>query len=177
MRNERSLESQIGLLFASIRGKGRSIMRICLIVALVLALPASFASAVQAQSAADEATIREAYDQRIAAYNAHDAEAYMAFFDDDCTSGWDGAPCLAAFRKAGGFPEEQKTSRAKLLEHIGVEFITPDIAIHRYTFEGSGGLDADGKPLPPTRTQRAEVFVRKGGKWLLAVRLGQPIEE
>jgi ketosteroid isomerase-like protein len=142
---------------------------VCLLLA---AVPAT------AQIAADKAAIRQANEQRLAAWNAKDVKAYLPFFDEDCTNGWAGGPCAATPRDTGAFAETQKNAQVKILEDIGIVFVTPDVAIHRYTHESSGLLDEeDGKPLPPQKAQRANVFVRKGGKWLLAVFLMQPIEE
>jgi hypothetical protein len=131
------------------------------------------AAQVMAQSAADEAAVREANEQRIDAWNAKDENAYPAFLHDDCTSGFDGAPC-----SAGAFREEWKNAKLKVVDDKGIVFITPDVAIYRYTQEGSGFVDANGNPTPPGRNQTLRVFVKKDDKWLVAMAGPmQPVEE
>ena len=151
-----------------------------------------------AQSTADEAAIREANEQRIAAWHAKDVKAYLAFYDDDCTQDWTGGPCMAEIRESGEFPEAWKTgagrwdtsgttcmnchnananAKIKVDKEIGIAFITPDVAILRYTTENTGFLDADGKPVPPGKLQYATVYGKKDGKWLIASLLFQMIEE
>ena len=121
------------------------------------------AAPVMAQSAADEAAIKKANEQWTAAYNAKDADAYLAFFDKDCTAGWTGGPCNAGIKERGEIPQN---ARAKIIKQGDVVFITPDVAIFRDSWEGARRKD-----------QRASVFVKKGGKWLLATRFNRPIEE
>jgi len=151
-------------------------MRTFLVSVVLVAPLVAVTAMVQAQSAADEAAIRQANEQRITVWNAKDVKAYLTFFDEDCTEGWVAGPC-AADPRAGAFPETAKNARLTIPDETGVVFIAPDVAVLRYTYEGSGFLNADGKPEPPGKTQRAEVFVRKGGKWLLAARFSQPVEE
>ena len=79
---------------------------------------------VAAQSAADEAAVRKAIEQRVTAYNAKDAKAFLASTDEDCET-WSGNPCNAAIRESGIIPPGQY----KLTEEIGLVFITPDVAI------------------------------------------------
>ena len=126
---------------------------------------------VMAQSAADEAAIKKANADRIAVWNAKDANAYPAFFDKDCTASFDGGPC-----GADAFPEEWKNAKIRVVKDIGIAFITPGVAILRYTTENTGFLDANGKPGPPGKSQNARVYVKKDGKWLMATSF-QLIEE
>ncbi len=127
---------------------------------------------VTADQAADETAIREANEQRIAVWNAKDAKAYPAFFDKDCTDSFDGGPC-----SADAFQEATKNAKLRVVKDAGVVFITPDVAILRYTTEDSGFVDADGKPQPPGKSQYARVYVKKDGKWLMATSFFQTIEE
>jgi ketosteroid isomerase-like protein len=127
--------------------------------------------------AAEEAAIRKANEERTAVYNVRDANAYMAFFDEDCTTGWTSGPCLADIKESGDFPEQSSDAQAQILEQGDVAFITPEVAILRDSWEGSGALDENGEPLPPRSNQRASVFVKKQGKWLIAARFNRPIEE
>ncbi len=150
----------------------RTFITLTIAIALLIAV-----APVMADQAADEAAIKKAHEQRIAAYNAKDVKAYLTFFDEDCTNAYNGNSCGANIRESGEFPEARKTNQVKKLEERSIVFITPDTAIHRYVAGITGRLDADGKPLPPGKAERANVFVRKGGKWLLAVTFRRLMEE
>ncbi len=120
---------------------------------LAVALLASFTPNVAAQSVADEVAVRTATEQRIAIWNAKDVKAYLALLDEDCED-WLGNPCAAGLRESGEFPATSKNARGRIYEEIGVQFITSDVAIHKYRAEWTGYLDADGKPLPPIKNLR-----------------------
>jgi ketosteroid isomerase-like protein len=120
---------------------------------------------VIAQSAADEAAIKKANEDRLTAYNAKDVKAYLPFMDVDCRNGFNGNPCSAAARESGEFPEGQKTAQIRILKEGDIQFITPDVAVYRYTMEltGTGSPDVDGNH------EAARVYVKRDGKWLVAV--------
>jgi hypothetical protein len=69
--------------------------------------------------------------------------------------------------------EEQKGTKANPAEEIGLIFVTPHVAIYKGRGEFTGDVDADGKPLPATRTLVAMVFVKKNKKWLRAAWFGK----
>ena len=78
------------------------------------------------------------------------------------TSAWNGA---------------QPDLQANMTEEIGIVFVTPDVAIHKYRYEITGRVDSDGKPLPPQKYLNARVLVKKNGKWLYTAVFARPIEE
>ncbi len=65
--------------------------------------------------------------------------------------------------------QETFNGQVNIVEKGDVVFITPDVAVYRFTSEYSGYVDEDGKPLPPGKGQAVRVYVKKDGKWLLAV--------
>ena len=109
----------------------------------------------------------------MAAYNKHDFKAFAALHVEDFEN-WDGTAKGRASLEKLTLPE---SFEAKLLDEIGIVFVTPDVAIYKYRFEMTGDVDAEGKPLPPTKRLSARVFVKKNGKWLHAAAFARPIEE
>jgi hypothetical protein len=69
-----------------------------------------------------------------------------------------------------------KDFQIKLLDEIGIVFVTPDVAIHKHNDEVTGSIDADGKPLPPDKRISARVFVKKNGRWLFSTQFYRSIE-
>ncbi len=128
--------------------------------------------------AAEEAAIREAMEQMYAGANAHDVAAYTALMDENFES-WDGSvKGLAAWSKnISDSWESEKDIQYNLLDEIGIQFMTPEVAIFKLYDEVTGSLDADGKPQPPYKRLVARVFVKKNGQWLYAALFLQPIEE
>lgn len=143
---------------------------VCLLFAAVPAV---------ADQAADEAAIKKANDRRLAAWHAKDVKVYLSYFTKDCTSNFAGGPCGGGLvRESGKFPETWKNAKIEILKKGDVSFVTSDVAVLRYTSESSGFVDADGKPEPTGKDQIVGVYVKKEGKWLVAVhRLIRPIEE
>jgi len=128
---------------------------------------------VMADQAADEAAIREVVKQAIAAFNKHDAKG-MAAFDVENIESWDGK--RKGRKQISEFLASMK-GQYKQLDEIGIIFVTPDAAIFKEHGENTGGIDADGKPLPPQKALEAWVLVKKNGKWLAAAIFTRPIEE
>ena len=156
-------------------------MRTFLILAVLVSISVSFAPAVQAQSAADEAAVREAAKQWIAAANAHDAKAIAkataALVTEDYEF-WGGTvKGRAAYEKWLSEFFTGQHVHVKQLEEIGIVFVTPDVAIYKARNEWSGFVDEDGKPIPPAKNLRANVYVKQGGKWLVAATFWRTIEE
>jgi hypothetical protein len=128
--------------------------------------------------AAEEVAVRNAMETTRTAYNNHDVKAYIAMCDESIEE-WDGSvKGRAAWEKmvAEGL-ERQKDCQNQQLEEIGIVFITPEVAIHKCREETSNYLDADGKPLPPSKRLAARVLVKKNGKWLYTASFSRPIEE
>ena len=131
---------------------------ICL---LLVSVPA------MADQASDEAAIRAATEKFQDAMNKHDIEAVSALFDENFQS-WTGdrKSRADAVKFAKMRFERQKAHQRKLSKEVGIDFITPDIAIHKYYEEWTGWIGADGKTQPPTKTFTGCLYVRKNGNWL-----------
>ena len=133
---------------------------------------------VMADQAADEAAIRAAVEQMFAAGNKHDAKALMSLCIEDF-EGWSGeTKGRAAWEEyMSGFFSRQKDLQYEMVDEIGIVFVTPDVAIYKFREKTTGLLDADGKTLPERKRLRADVYVKKDGKWLAATFFTRPIEE
>jgi hypothetical protein len=133
---------------------------------------------VTAQSAADEAAVREAAKGANAAWNKQDIEAFSARVDERAET-WGGTikGKKATLDNALQSWERQKDGQWKLLEEIGVAFVTSDVAIYKTRYETSGFRDSSGNPEPPAKVLVAQVMVKRNGKWLQNVFLSRPIEE
>jgi hypothetical protein len=59
-----------------------------------------------------------------------------------------------------------KDIKVELLEDLGVVFLTPDVAVHKFYEGGSGWLDEDGNPTPPGKGLRALTYIRNNGTWV-----------
>jgi ketosteroid isomerase-like protein len=102
---------------------------------------------VMAQSAADESAVREATKQYMAAFNKNDVKAMLALLDEKCEPWLGDYKGKAAFEKRWEMRIAQSPNRkVKLTEEIGIVFLSPDFAIHKFLEEYSGWHDEDGKP-------------------------------
>jgi uncharacterized protein (TIGR02246 family) len=131
-----------------------------------------------ADQAEDEAAIRKVVEQIYAAMNKHDAKAYAAVCAEDFET-WEGdIKGRAAMEEVmSGVFANAKDIQFKLLDEIGIVFVTPDVAIYKHNDEITGSLDDDGDPLPPNKRLSARVFVKKNGRWLFASHFFRTIEE
>jgi len=133
-----------------------------------------------ADQAADEAAIRNAEEEYIVTWNAHDGKALCATCVEEYES-WNGnVNGRPACEKYYGenFAGPWKNFQVKLSEEVGVVFVTPDVAIYKARYAHSGGFDREGKALPAGKVLYARVYVKKNGKWLGAHgQLVRPIEE
>ena len=129
--------------------------------------------------AAEESDIRDVVEQLYAAMNKHDAKGYLALCDEDFEI-WDGTVkgkvALEEYLSTDVWGR-QPDIQWKLVDEIGIVFVTPDVAIYKERDEPTGRLDADGKPLPPAKRLIARVFVKKSGEWFQSMFLGMPIEQ
>ena len=141
---------------------------VCLLLASVPAM---------ADQAEDEAAIRKMQQQIMAAHAKQDAKAIAALMDEDFQN-WDGTvKGRAAEEKQRRENFERQKVQAKILDEIGIVFVTPEVAIYKFRVEITGSLDADGKPLPPLKMLYASVCVKKNDKWLRAAVFNRPVEE
>ncbi len=133
---------------------------------------------VMAQSAADEAAVRDATEKYMAAYNNNDVKAMVALLDEKCETWRGDRKGRAAFAKTAEERFAQSPNRkVKLSEEIGIVFLSPDFAIHKFVEEHSGWLDEDGKPQPTFEALRGFVYMKKDGKWLRGAQFWTRVEE
>ena len=152
-------------------------MKYLMILAIGVCLLLTSAPAT-ADQAADEAAIREASKKIEAAFNAHDAKASVAMYDETIEM-WDGTYKGRAEQEKAYveyFKSGLKNAKMTPLEEIGIVFVTPDVAIHKMRREMTGMVDEDGKAMPDAKHIHARVFVKRDGKWLLAAYFSNPIE-
>jgi len=148
-----------------------------ILFSVFVALFSSVAQAITVQ-AEDEASIRKVMGRLEAAYNNHDAKAFAALYTEDCEN-WDGA------RKGRQAYENYfserfkrlKDIRVKLLEEIGIVFVTASVAIYKARHEVTGSVDEDGNRRPPYKIFEANVLVKRSGRWLISTSFSRRLEE
>jgi uncharacterized protein (TIGR02246 family) len=148
----------------------REIMRTFIALTIILLFAAM---PVMAQSAADEAAIREVVKQINVAFNKSDAKAMASYIVEDFEN-W---PGTRKGRKQVSENWASAEGQYKQLDEIGIIFVTPDVAIFKEHGEETGFLDSDGKPLPTEKVLESWVAVKKNGKWLLAAIFTRAIED
>ncbi len=153
-------------------------MRYFLTLAMVVVLLVSVTPAVFSQSG-DEAAIRKASKIASESLNGGDVKAHADVY----------AVPFETFQETQGRATHEKNHKEtiehdkssqrqrKMLDEINLVFLTPEMAIHKYRQERTGGLDDDGKSLPPAKTIVARVYVKEGGKWLTRAVFTTPIVE
>jgi len=158
--------------------KKEVVMRTVLVLVVLVALSVAISPAVEAQSTADEAAVRKATEQWFAALNARDAKAAAAL-TDEINENWAGEVKGRAAREESLRTrfERMPDAQDEMLEDMGVVFVTPDVAVHKFGERHLGRLDADGKPLQPVSGWRAHVYVKKSGRWLRAAQFWRVVEE
>ncbi len=129
--------------------------------------------------AAEEAAIREAFEEFKTAYNNHDAKGMPSFFLDETLVLWrEEVKGRAAIEKDyEDIFERNKGIHAEVVEDFGILFVSPTVALWRATVEYTGVYDADGEPEPPWKSRGALVMVKKEGQWRDAAMLERPITE
>ena len=118
--------------------------------------------------AVEEAAIRQVESSYNDAWNRHDAKAAAAFFAKDyapVSEKVSERPANHEKSLAAVF-DRHKEHQRKLLEEIGIVFITPDAAIYKGWREVSGWVDNNGKLMPPGNQLFLRVFRKENGKWL-----------
>ena len=130
---------------------------------------------------ADEIAIRETMEKSINGLNNHDIEAHLSTLIEDYET-WSGRGELKAREK--NFTELwkwQKSAMYKVVEELGISFISPDVALYRARYERTGQIEKDGTPIPRNEWQGVWILAKKGGKWLgkwlIAAWYTRPIEE
>ncbi len=70
-----------------------------------------------------------------------------------------------------------KDIQVKLIEEIGIVFVTASVAIYKARHEVTGSVDEDENPRPPYKIIEANVLTRNSGRWLIATSFSRRIEE
>lgn len=144
---------------------------ICLAAMLAIAgVPAPQPEAVpQFDSMAEEAAVRQAIEQALAALNDHDAKALAALYVEDYET-WDGEiKGIAAYQQyySDTF-EKQKGFKYEFQKEIGLIFLKPDVALYKGRGVFTDMLDDDGSALPPQEYRHAWILTKENGKWRIA---------
>jgi uncharacterized protein (TIGR02246 family) len=119
---------------------------------------------------AERAAVRNVEKKLVDAWNAHDAKAIVAEYTEE-TEGWEGAvKGRAAIEQylTKAFEGPFKNVQTKLIDEIGIVFVTPEVAIFKGRYENSEMLDEEGNALPDAKLLYAQVYVKKNGRWLAA---------
>ncbi len=137
---------------------------VCLIFSLSL---------VFADQKEDEATIKKVVVDIFDTWNAKDGKGMAAHFEDG-TINFLGAGKSKDFENAAN--NRRPDNKAKLIEEMGVVFLTPDVAIERRITEYSAATLPDGKTsLVWNRT--ASVLMKKNGKWIIVAQFARPMTD
>ena len=133
---------------------------------------------VLADQAADEAAIREATKQAIETINKGDVKAHVALYTDPFeVFGSTNSLATHAKNHTNWIESDKDLQRhTKMLDEVAIVFLAPDIAIHQYRAEFTGGRDDDDKPIATEKTFVARVYARKDGKWMTRAYFATPIE-
>jgi uncharacterized protein (TIGR02246 family) len=145
-------------------------MRKFSIFMVIVALLASITPVMSGQSAEDEAAIKKVVEQLYAALNKKDIKAAFALCDENFEdySGTLKGREANEKRWMPIFETRFKNVQYKPIEEIGIQFITPDVAIYKDSYDFTGALDKDGNTLPSSKWSNAHVLVKKDSKWMYA---------
>ena len=100
--------------------------------------------------AAEETAIRAWMKDYESAFNRHDVKAIVAQFDENW-EGWDGTQTRATYEKSRTeIMKRQKDGQVKLLDEIGLVFVTPDIA---GVLAAAARTEKEAKADPPLLTR------------------------
>ena len=126
----------------------------------------------------DEAAIRKVHEHAYAGVKALDAKAWLATATEDIETWTGGLKGRAAIEKYySEYWGKNKELKFKMVDDIGIVFVTPDVAIYKFRDEVSGALDADGNTRQPYKRLMAVPYVKKNGKWLWTTWFSRIIEE
>ena len=155
-------------------------MRYLMIMILTVGVWLFFATApATAQSAADEAAVREALTQLETAYNNHDEKAVAGLWGDTAIEYRRETKGREAIEKrlAGIFDRHKRSIKYQVLEELGFAFLTPEVALVRQRVVFTNRFDADGASLPDNNELVAIVFVKKNNTWKMGAILENTIDE
>ena len=145
-------------------------MRRLLVLLVFIFLFSNVGPMAGGQSAEDEAAIQKLVKQAYTNLNNHDMEAQFALMDENFENFNAKLKGREANQKfwAEVFKTRFKNVKYKQLEEIGIQFITPNVAIYKDRYEFTGALDKEGNPWPKSTWNNAYVLVKKDGKWKYA---------
>jgi hypothetical protein len=126
---------------------------------------------------AEEAAIREVWDEIIAMFNGHDAGGWAALFDESFVR-WEGDVKGPAAEEAymAEFFEHQPDVEYGQLDEIGLVFVTPEVAIYRTFGQVSNVVGSDGSRVPPNQILEGWIFVKRSDSWKVATYFLRPVE-
>jgi uncharacterized protein (TIGR02246 family) len=137
---------------------------------VVLTLWFDLSAGAHAQGAAADEQVRAVATRWEMAWNNHDMKALAALFTDDADFVNVGA------RHWKGRAEIEKEHAARLNQfvdsvwstlRVGVQFLTPDVALAHIAWSLRGDKDPDGTARPSREGLFTWVVVRQGGQWLV----------
>lgn len=140
---------------------------------ILAAMPALAVAALtlpaHAQSAADEAAIRDVIVEMTEGFNRHDAIASTRVYTPDAdlvTVRGERFRGTIGFQKglAGIFATRAREATQRTL-NVSVRFIRPDVVLAHVTNELSGLIGPDGQRPAPHQELCLRVFVKNDGKW------------
>ena len=139
---------------------------ICLALALMPACVPAPESEVDLE--AEERVIRELWEEVLAVYESRDAKAMADMCDEPFLNfGIVHRDRESIESQWEGFLGSLQDTRLNILEDIGLEFVTPEVAILQARIEFTNlPPDADGNPQRPRQFFAANVVVKKDGRWL-----------
>lgn len=131
----------------------------------------------EADLEAEEQAVREVAQAVLAAYENRDSKTMVDMCDEpfmNLGTVFRGRDSMQATFEA--FFAGLGATRLNILEEIGLEFVTPEVAILQTRFEFTNRPpDADGNPQPPEQYYDANVYVKKDGRWLRKAAFLRPI--
>lgn len=139
----------------------------------VIALTATAAlTTFGADRSTDEAAIREAVQMRQQlAWNQHDAKAYAALFTEDGdvvnVVGWWWRGRAEIEKKLTDAFAFVFRGSALTIQHVGIRFLAPDVAVAHAYWTMSGARTSPTIPQPREGLQTL-VVQKRGGKWMIA---------
>lgn len=137
------------------------------VVCLVIAAAVQINGQKQSSAESDEAAIRKAWQDYVAAWNKHDTRLLTGFFTEDVDRRTDDgrvsdgrAATLADIERFFG---TNKDLTGVSLQ-VDIRFLTRDVAV----MDARDDLRSTSIPGEPVQTNHTSIFVRKNGRWLTA---------
>jgi uncharacterized protein (TIGR02246 family) len=120
----------------------------------------------------NEAAVRTLYEQFVAAWNKHDVPTMAGMWAED---GDDVEPDGHVAKGRAEVTELLKREHGSVFKNTHltlnldtVWFITADVALGDGTYELTGVVSPDGKPIPPRKGRLSTIFLSERGRWWIA---------